>query len=186
MKSSTLKSMLHMTSKWRNKRKKKNFPTNLWTKLLKRGSLAKTPDKPLSKKAKRDKFPLESGMENEPAQKGAAKGADNKKSSEEIAAKNAPSDDEGRQKSAKKPKHEEKHLHKAPTKLENKEKGEKAEQPKKHKLKEKPRNKPLLQSKGDGAALVLVKATSSGKELQILQEERALKYKKDASQKRMY
>ncbi|KAJ8431651.1 hypothetical protein Cgig2_024123 [Carnegiea gigantea] len=80
-------------------------------------------DKPLSKKTKRDKFPLESGRDDEPARKSAVKGEDNKKSNEQIATKNAPSDDEGHRKSAKKPKHKEKHLQEAPTKLENKEQG---------------------------------------------------------------
>ncbi|KAJ8419721.1 hypothetical protein Cgig2_020782 [Carnegiea gigantea] len=44
------------------------------------------------------------------------------------------------------------------------------------------RNKPSLQSKGNSADLVLVKATSSSKELQIVQEERALNLKKGATQ----
>jgi len=44
----------------------------------------------------------------------------------------------------------------------------------------------LLQFKGDSAALVLVKVTSSGKELQIVQEELALKSEGGASEKRIY
>ena len=44
----------------------------------------------------------------------------------------------------------------------------------------------MLQFKGDSAALVLVKATSSGKGLQIVHEERALKFEGDASKKRTY
>ncbi|KAJ8419743.1 hypothetical protein Cgig2_027325 [Carnegiea gigantea] len=201
-------------------------------------------NKPLSKKAKRDKFPLEPRKDGDPAQKSAVKVEDNKKSSKQISAKKAPRDDEARQKSAKKCEHKEKHLQKSPTKLENKEKGEKAEQPKKNNPKEKPvddgqsemmqqlsntkvrnghvsdaersnnsdleendltyeceevdhddqyieakeeaaicqpvkgarkRNKPLSRSKGDSAVLVLVKTTSSRKELQMVQEELALK-----------
>ncbi|KAJ8420268.1 hypothetical protein Cgig2_004593 [Carnegiea gigantea] len=42
------------------------------------------------------------------------------------------------------------------------------------------RSKPSLQSKGDGAALVLVKPTSSGKDLQIVQEQWALKFEEGA------
>jgi len=53
-------------------------------------------DKPLSKKVKRDKFPLESTKNEEPVQKSAAKGKDNKKSSKQIAAKNSPRNDEAR------------------------------------------------------------------------------------------
>ena len=48
------------------------------------------------------------------------------------------------------------------------------------------RNKPSLQSKGESAALVLVKATNLGKELQIVQEEWALKSEEGANEKRMY
>ncbi|KAJ8430762.1 hypothetical protein Cgig2_009067 [Carnegiea gigantea] len=48
------------------------------------------------------------------------------------------------------------------------------------------RNKPSLQSKGNGAALVLVKVTSSGKKLQIVREELALKSDEGASEKRTY
>ncbi|KAJ8420796.1 LOW QUALITY PROTEIN: hypothetical protein Cgig2_016839 [Carnegiea gigantea] len=178
-------------------------------------------DKRLSKKAKREKFPLDLGKDGEPARKSAAKGEENKQSN--TAAKNTPSKDEGCQKSPKKPEDREKHIQKAPTKLEKKEKGEKEEETKKHKLKEKPlpngqsermrqlskvdhdddqieakeevvihktvkptrkRNKRSLQSKGDGAALVLVKPTSSAKDLQF--EVRALKFKDGASEKRTY
>jgi len=80
-------------------------------------------DKPLSKKTKRNKFPLELGRDDKPARKSTVKGEDNKKSNEQIAAKNAPSDDEGRRRYAKKPEHKEKHLQKAPTKPENKKQG---------------------------------------------------------------
>jgi len=48
------------------------------------------------------------------------------------------------------------------------------------------RNKPSLHSKGDGAALVLVKPTSSGNDLQIIQEELSLKFKKGGSEKTIY
>ncbi|KAJ8426179.1 hypothetical protein Cgig2_017107 [Carnegiea gigantea] len=71
-------------------------------------------NKPLCKKAKRDKFPLEFGRDDEPARKSAVKGEDNKKSSEQIATKNAPSVDEGRRKSAKKHEHKEKKSSKCP------------------------------------------------------------------------
>jgi len=46
------------------------------------------------------------------------------------------------------------------------------------------KNKPLLQSKGNSAALVPVKATNSGKGLRIVQEGLALKYERGASEKR--
>ncbi|KAJ8425870.1 hypothetical protein Cgig2_028215 [Carnegiea gigantea] len=83
--------------------------------------------KPLSKKAKREKFLVKLEKGDEHARKSAAKGEENKKSSEHITTKNALSDD---------------------------------------------------------AALVLVQPTSSGKDLQIIQEERALKFRKGASEKR--
>ncbi|KAJ8420269.1 hypothetical protein Cgig2_004594 [Carnegiea gigantea] len=54
-------------------------------------------EKPLSKKAKREKFPQEIGKGDELTRKSAAKGEENKKSSEQITAMNAPSNDEGRQ-----------------------------------------------------------------------------------------
>ncbi|KAJ8427419.1 hypothetical protein Cgig2_013663 [Carnegiea gigantea] len=105
-------------------KKKEELPNQPVHKVAKKRKPSKDPaDKPLSKKAKRDKFPLESGKDEEPAQKSVAKVEDNKKSSKQIAAKNAPRDDEAHQKSAKKCEHKEKHLQKAPTKLENKEKG---------------------------------------------------------------
>ena len=127
-----------MTSKQRKKRKKKKFPTNLWTKLLKKRKPSKGPTgNLLSKKAKRDKFPLEPRKDKEPAQKSATIVEDNKKSDKQITAKKAPRDDEARQKSAKKREHEEKHLQKALIKLENNQNGEKAGQPKKHNPKEK-------------------------------------------------
>ncbi|KAJ8423413.1 LOW QUALITY PROTEIN: hypothetical protein Cgig2_020950 [Carnegiea gigantea] len=108
-------------------------------KVTKKRKPSKDPaDKPLSKKAKRDKFLLESGKDEEPAQKSVAKGEDNKKKSKQIATKNAPRDHEAHQKSSKTHEHKERHLQTAPTKLEHKEKGERAEQPKKYKSKEKP------------------------------------------------
>ena len=66
------------------------------------------------------------------------KGEANKQSSEQTTAKNTPSKDEGHQKSPKKHEDREKHIQKAPTTLEKKEKGEKEEETKKHKTKEKP------------------------------------------------
>jgi len=48
------------------------------------------------------------------------------------------------------------------------------------------RNKHSLQSKGDGVALVLVEPTSSGRDLQFVQEVRALKFEQGASEKRTY
>ena len=53
-------------------------------------------DKPLSKKAKRNKFPLELGKDEEPAQKSATTVEDNKKNNKQITTKKAQHDDETR------------------------------------------------------------------------------------------
>ncbi|KAJ8426240.1 hypothetical protein Cgig2_018525 [Carnegiea gigantea] len=95
-------------------------------------------DKPLSKKAKREKFPMDLGKGDKPALKSAAKGEENKQSSEQRSVKNAPTKDKGHQKSLEKPEDRVKHIQKAPINLEKKEKREKTEETKKHKPKEKP------------------------------------------------
>jgi len=115
-------------------KEKEELPNQLVDKVAENRKPDQDPaDKPLSKKAKRDKFPLESGRDNEPAQKSATKGEDNKKSSEQIVAKNAPSDNEGVENLLKGP-NTRRNIFKSLTELENKAKGEKAKQPKKHKL----------------------------------------------------
>ncbi|KAJ8420848.1 hypothetical protein Cgig2_023137 [Carnegiea gigantea] len=167
---------------------------------------------------------MELGKGNEPTRKSAAKGEENKQSSEQTVAKNALSEDEGRQKSPKKHEDIEKHIQKALTKREKKEKREKkgyvsnvelsnnfdAEEndlayERKHidhddgqieaeeevaiyetvKPAQK-RSKHSLQSKGNGVALVLMKPTSSGKDLQFVLVIRALKLEEGASENRTY
>ncbi|KAJ8439652.1 hypothetical protein Cgig2_021664 [Carnegiea gigantea] len=121
------------------KAKEKGLPNKLVDKVAEKRKYGKDhTEKPLSKKAKREKFPMDLGKGDKPAWKSAVKGEENKQSSAQIAAKNVPNKDEGHQKSPKKPEDKEKHIRKAPATLKKKEKGDKEEETKKHKLKEKP------------------------------------------------
>ena len=68
MKSSTLKGMLHMTSKQRKKKEKEELHNQPVDKVAEKRKPSKDPaNKPLSKKAKRDKFPLVLGKNEQPA-----------------------------------------------------------------------------------------------------------------------
>ncbi|KAJ8423747.1 hypothetical protein Cgig2_031337 [Carnegiea gigantea] len=146
------------------KEKEKELPNHPRDEVAEKRKPSKDPaDKPLSKKVKRDKFSLKPGRKRSLHRKVQRQLRTTRRAASRSLPRKLHVDHENEQIEVKK----DVAIHQ-PVKVAPK------------------RNKPLLQSKGDGAALVPVKATRSRKELQIVQEELALKSEVVTSGKRTY